>query len=65
MPQVLSAIDIQPRNLSVIDIKPRTGLVFGETITYVDTATILRGSPMGLLLTITYPSELTFTAPRS
>ncbi len=54
MPQLNSAID------------PKTKMVktFIETTSYTETRIILKGSPMGLLLTITYPNETTFVGPR-
>lgn len=74
MPQVSSAIDIKPNNQPTIDTKPGMNMVietksglnknFDETVIYNETRTILKGSPMGLLLSLTYNTDLTFVAPR-
>lgn len=61
----MKVIDVKPSNVSVLDTKPKNNLVSQPTQVYLETKTILKGQPMGLLLAITYPSQLTFTATRA
>ena len=48
----------------VDDIKSRIRTVKNETKTYLESKTILKGQPIGLLLSITYPEESTFIITR-
>lgn len=57
--------NVLPNNQSVINTKPKNQeLSLVQNYTYMETRTILKGSPMGLLLALTYPADITFTAPR-
>ena len=75
MPKNYIVQDVKPRKSVVQDVKPSTNLVLDvksknksvgeETKTYFDTKTISIGQPMGLLLSLTYPSTFSFQAERS
>jgi hypothetical protein len=74
MPKVFSVIDVKPVNFRVVDtkpnslravdVKPNMNRAFEETVIYTDTRTINKGQPMGLLLSLTYPTTFTFTSSR-
>lgn len=74
MPKVYSAIDIKPVNARVVDTKPNSyqvvgtkpfmNKIFEETVSYTENRSISKGQPMGLLLSLTYPTAFTFIAPR-
>lgn len=56
---------VKPNMASIEASKPNMKVVNGSIqVTYYDTKTIYKGSPMGLLLTITYPEELIFNTVR-
>lgn len=70
---MITAIDTKPKNNFVFDAKPnnsafdvRPSQVSAdmETVAYLDTKNISKGESMGLLLSLTYPSNLTFTTAR-
>jgi len=64
MPQVKQVIDTKPGLTKVLDIKPGLEQNFEESVTHYDDKIILKGQPMGMLLTLTYPSQLNYTIER-
>ena len=56
----MKVIDIKPTNNMVSNVKPKTLSADKTEEVYLTSKTILKGQPMGLLLTLTYPEELTF-----
>ena len=63
-PKMSAVDDVQPKMSLVGDIKPQMSDVFGETEIYLETRTIPKGQPIGLLLTLTYPEQLDFNITR-
>lgn len=65
MPKINSIIDVKPKAQGLIDTKPKMHVVEGETVVHTDLRTVRKGEPMGLLLSLTYPVNITdFIAPR-
>jgi hypothetical protein len=61
---IISVVDTKPV-LKVVDTKPVLKQVFGETVVYYQSSgTIYAGSPMGLLLAITYPVDIASSGVR-
>ena len=63
-PKMSGVEDVKPQMSLVEDIKPKMSGVSGETERYTIDATILKGQPIGLLLTLTYPEQLDFIKTR-
>ena len=63
-PQNQSVINTVPNNRSVTNIIPNNQSVNTPTQIYLETRTINKGEPMGLLLALTYPNTFTFQAVR-
>lgn len=63
-PQNQAVINTKPENQAVINTRPKNqGINPTENYTYLESRTINAGQPM-LLMAITYPETITFTAPR-
>lgn len=58
MPKNLRVIDVKPQNEAVIDTKPKMQAIDSETLTRSYLVNIDAGQPIGLLLTLTYPSAI-------
>lgn len=64
-PIIGGLIESKPVVSSVVDTKPVPKQVFGETVVYYQSSgTIYAGSPMGLLLAITYPVDIASSGVR-
>lgn len=61
-----SIITIKPKNQAVLTTRPANlgGKMTDVTTTYLENKTIRKGEPMGLLLSLTYPTTITFVGPR-
>ena len=59
----MKVTNIKP-NVSIREVKPKMAKVQSETTVYLESRTINKGQPIGLLLTLTYPEQLTFMAIR-
>ena len=62
MPKNFSVIDIVPKNEAVIDILPKNMAIDPQTMTRSYQVVIGAGQPIGLLLTLTYPTTGTVTS---
>ena len=60
-----SALDAKSKNSAVLDIKSTNLKPITEEVAYLDSKTISKGQPMGLLLSLTYPDTLTFNVART
>lgn len=58
------AIDTKPIMDQVLDLKPNNNDIFDTNFTYLETRSISAGQPIGLLLSLTYPANMTFTGAR-
>jgi hypothetical protein len=63
-PNIVGEVSVKPGMIGKINTKPNMVGVKDKTEVYLVDKTILKGSPMGLLLTLTYPSQLDFTTVR-
>ena len=65
MPRDLKAVGVKPKNLEARDVKPKMeGGVIAEYDRLYD-VTLAAGQPMGLLLTLTYPTAGTVQSSKS
>ena len=58
MPKNLKVIDVVPKNEAVIDITPKNMAIDPQTLTRNYLVNIGAGQPIGLLLTLTYPTAI-------
>ena len=73
MPKNLSVNNIKPTGLAdnikssfgaVLDVKSKNLKSIGEEAIYLENVTISKGEPIGLLLSLNYPTTLTFQITR-
>jgi hypothetical protein len=61
---MIEVTEKKPLISTVSQSKPKMNAIRQPTAIYTEIRTIRKGEPMGLLLSLTYPEELTFTAVR-
>ncbi len=61
-PKSFGAFNTKSKNMLILDIKPRMGIMDMESNQpAVVTRTLYAGMPIGLLLTLTYPTDIPIT----
>lgn len=63
-PQNNKVLNVTPNNKAVLNTLPQNQGIRDTNFVYLENKTINQGSPMGLLLALTYPTTVNFVGPR-